>query len=166
MSEVNLEVNAQFGPLTSTLEVVTRMNLAYQHLLAANNFARLAHEIEIQNADQPFGEFFNDIIGYVSGAVIMSVAALEAYINEIFVDYQIYLPGYDQVLFDEYWSEINRHTKILDKYQKVLKLIRVWCRRPPLHWSGARRNQAARGLLRRFLANVPTVISDAGEDIP
>ncbi len=55
----------------------------------------------------------------------MSVAALEAYINEVFVDYQIYFPDRDAVIFELLWEAIKKSDKTLDKYQTALKLNRV-----------------------------------------
>lgn len=125
MNEIHAGGTMTQGAQTLIARANVRMNLAYQHLLAAASFARSAQALEAQNLDQPFGEFFSDIIGYVSGSVIMSVAALEAYINEVFVDYQIYFPDRDAVIFELLWEAIKKSDKTLDKYQTALKLNRV-----------------------------------------
>lgn len=111
--------NAQ---LQATLK--QRYNFAVQHMMAAARFTRHCYQVENDNVDQPFGPFFDEILSYVSGTILSSIASLEANINEIFADVQdghIVISGFDTKVFDASWEEIEK-LPILEKYEKFFEL--------------------------------------------
>lgn len=61
----------------------TRMNFANTHLLHAHRFALQAHTVETAHAGHPFGAFTDEIMAAVVASVLSSMAALEAYVNEV-----------------------------------------------------------------------------------
>lgn len=105
---ITLDIHSSVHAHTaSTLSLKSRSNLAVQHILAADYFTRKAGEIENLNAGKPFGDFYEEIIWTVSSAIVFSVMALEADVNEIFVD--------------ERWKLTERKS-FLDKYERALFL--------------------------------------------
>lgn len=101
-----------------------RPNFAVQHMIAAARFARLCYKVEDENAGAPFGPFYDEIISYVTATILLSVASLEANINEIFADVRdsiIVFDGLDMNLLTEIWDLIEGKA-ILEKYQFVLVL--------------------------------------------
>jgi hypothetical protein len=54
-----------------------RANFAVQHMMAASRFARACHKVEQDNHDSPLGPFYDEIIPYVTAAILSSVAALD-----------------------------------------------------------------------------------------
>jgi hypothetical protein len=103
---------------------------AAQHLQAAALFARQAWKIENEHQEQPFGSFFGDLCGYVSGAIMSATAALEANINELFIvrgpELRTALSQPETLSsFDvRFWGMkgIEKET-ILDKYKYALKIL-------------------------------------------
>jgi len=70
-----------------------RMNFANTHLANAHRFAMLVHEVETSNAGQPFGPFIEDIMANGLATVMSSMAALEAYVNEVTFDPAAHFPA-------------------------------------------------------------------------
>ena len=73
----------------------------------------------------PLGDFFEDIRSYVSGAIMSSVAALEANINELFIAHvgplRSALPDFEV----QFWGKGGMEKKsILVKYEKALWILR------------------------------------------
>jgi hypothetical protein len=64
-----------------------RTNLSVMHLLSAASFSRATGQIETAHAGEPFGAFWEDIFGQATAAVMLSVAALEAYAHEFQLDH-------------------------------------------------------------------------------
>jgi hypothetical protein len=101
------------------------MNFAVQHLLAAARFARASGEIELAHLGEPFGPFFDEIIPPVAAAAIMAAAALEAYINELFSDADVFFPDYRQQFSDAQWGKEWKRIEAkttLDKYTAALDI--------------------------------------------
>lgn len=103
----------------------TRTNFAVQHMLAAARFARMSGDVEADHAGEPSDPFFEEIISYVSATVLTSGAGLEAYINELFIDADVFFSEYRQGtsgdLWDILWTEVERRPT-LEKYELALDL--------------------------------------------
>ncbi len=120
--EINLDVHSSVhAHAASSISLKSRTNLAVQHIFAAAYFSRNAKGLEEVNAGKTFGDFYEEIVWNVSSAILFSVAALEADVNEIFIDANINLKEYDKELLDEIWNLIEQKT-ILDKYEMALFL--------------------------------------------
>ena len=103
----------------SDLQLTQRSNFAVQHLMAAARFARQCKQVEVNHAGEPFGSFYDEIIANTTAVVLLSVACLEAYINELYADGA---PKFDEVavnLRQEIWGLIEEKS-ILEKYQMAL----------------------------------------------
>lgn len=101
-----------------------RHNFAYQHLAAASRFARACRNVEQENAGQAIGAFFDEIIALASSSVILSAAALEANINEVFADARDGTWPLGKIEADvlvEIW-ELAEKKPTLDKYELVFAL--------------------------------------------
>ena len=71
---------------TATAVLKVRSNFATNHLKVAAKSARDGHLIEHENAQEPFGPWFDGMMQLVPVSVIMAGAALEANANEILQD--------------------------------------------------------------------------------
>jgi hypothetical protein len=98
--------------------IVTRMNFAVQHLMAATHFAQKAHQIEIEHAEEPVGPFYSELLWTVSACVFSGVAGIEAYANETFVDQDTTLPGVPSDLVDKVWGLCVR-SPVVDKFDVI-----------------------------------------------
>ena len=104
----------------------TRANFAGQHFLAAAMFARISGQLETNNAGGSSADpFFTEITGYVTGTLLTASFALEAYINQVFIDGDVFpaphLGGNTQELWNIWWRQIESK-KTLDKYNLALDL--------------------------------------------
>jgi len=82
------------GSLNLTLEQVTmqatgrtRVNLSVPHLLSACLFSRQVRELEEENLGRELGAFWEPILAHATANVLLTVAALESYVNELFSDH-------------------------------------------------------------------------------
>lgn len=98
-----------------------RSNLAVHHMMAAAYSARKVWELETVHAPEPFGDFFHEIMWNVTGTVFFAVAALEADVNEIFIDAEVNFPGHDRDVVNKMW-ELMEMNGILEKYDLALFL--------------------------------------------
>ena len=98
-----------------------RANLSVTHILSAALFSRNAGSIESAHAGQAFGEFWEDIQSNSIASVLTSVAALEAYANELFVDYAKVFPELRLEVMAKLW-ELYEQKPILEKYEFALIL--------------------------------------------
>lgn len=114
---------AQPAIVQGELSVIS--NFALQHLIAATLFTKKCSEIEHNNEGKPFDAFFMDIRSYASGAIMSSVAGLEAYINELYIPHESpirkAIPNFEEE-FHNKKNSIERKP-ILWKYQHALKLL-------------------------------------------
>ena len=60
-----------------------RMDLGIHHLLAAARMGARLRAIEHDHHDEPFGEFWDEILHFGLGVAVLSVASLESYANEL-----------------------------------------------------------------------------------
>ncbi len=98
-----------------------RVNLSVQHLLAAVRFACEVATIEQMHFGEPFGPFFDELFWFSSGCVFSSVAGIEAYVNEIFVDRAQHFKDLRPEVIDKLW-ELFERKKTLDKFDMALLL--------------------------------------------
>jgi hypothetical protein len=97
------------------------VNLSISHLLSAALFSRTAGAIESANAGRAFGDFWENIQANAIAAVLTSVAALEAYANELFVDHAEVFPQLRLDIMAKLW-ELYEQKPILEKYDFALLL--------------------------------------------
>jgi hypothetical protein len=109
----------------------SRVNLSFQHMQEAIHLMELSKDCEVANSGKTFadGDFFNHHRAYVVGAILTSVASLEARINEFYLDATDNLLGSildvgQQALLAELWKPLDeKKVPILQKYQIALTAI-------------------------------------------
>jgi hypothetical protein len=62
-----------------------RMNPSLHHMMAACHFASSTGDIERQHQGEELGPFYDEIVMHASSAIIIAVAYLESFINEVFL---------------------------------------------------------------------------------
>lgn len=110
LSGVTLSATARF-----------QMRFSVQHLMAAAQFSRRVGEIECDNAGQPFGPFFDEILWHATACVFCCVASLEAYANEFFIDREQHFPDLRQEVANKFW-ELFEQKPLLEKFDLALLL--------------------------------------------
>jgi hypothetical protein len=130
VEKIALEGSLSFS---RSLEVRVRVYYSTYHLWAAKQFTRIAREIEdAHSAGDPVSKIEHR--AYVTGALVSSVAFMEAAINEILQDaaenHQSYTAPLDQetqALLAAFWrlmEDRGSRFPILDKYQFALSCSR------------------------------------------
>lgn len=109
-----------------------RSNFAVPHLLAAAQFSRQVSKIENENQGRPFGPFYEEILSFSLACVSLSVAALEAYANELFIDYHKYFQDIRSDVMKKLWELIEQKS-LLEKFEFALLL-----RQSPMFEKGTR----------------------------
>jgi len=116
-------INIKSG-LSGTLSVKT--NFSGHHMLSAAHFARQSAIIEKNYKDEITDELRAEHRAYVTGAIIVSVASLEATITEVFIsarDKDNIFKDFDHTIpnvLEELLDFVEWSSKILQKYQFVL----------------------------------------------
>jgi len=96
-----------------------RVNFGVPHLLTAVIFSRQLREIESTHKGEDFGNFWDEIFAAASGVVFASVASLESYVNELFVDHEIVFQEIRTEIMKKLW-ELYERKSILEKYELAL----------------------------------------------
>jgi hypothetical protein len=98
-------------------------------MLSADHFARQSAIIETNYKNGITDELRAEHRAYVTGAIILSVASLEATINEVFIsakDNDSLFKGFDPTIpkvLAEFWTwKIVKSSTILEKYRCVLAM--------------------------------------------
>lgn len=99
----------------------TRMNLSLHHLFAACRFTARIGEVEQQNSNQPFGDFWEEILQNALGVATLTVASLESYANELYFEGNAISPVLNPAAAAECLKVVNRKS-ILQKYSLVLAI--------------------------------------------
>jgi hypothetical protein len=99
----------------------TRVNLAVPHLLSACGFSRQVRQMEEAHLGEPFGGFWEEIFAHATASILLTVAALESYINEVFSSYDSNFPGFSPEVLGKLW-DVYELKPILDKYELALCL--------------------------------------------
>jgi hypothetical protein len=117
------------GSSTARAQSATRLHMSTRYLDAARCFSRRTAAME--KAPQDTSQFEVEHRAYAMGAIMLSVAFLEAAINELFLDANDgHLPcvgdfGLDKVrVLKEAWSEIQKHPEMLLKYRRAHHLLK------------------------------------------
>lgn len=109
---------------TANIELKVVSNFAWQHMKAATTFRDRLKDLELGNVCQAFGEFFIDIRSYAAASIMMTVASVEALINELMV-----APGAlgDLVTPKELWGSNGKggilRRPVIDRYKVALKKL-------------------------------------------
>lgn len=109
--------------IISPVTMDVRPNFSVTHLMSAARFSRHTGEVENANKGQPFGPFFEELLTYASGSILLSVAALESYANELFVDTPSNFPDVKPDVLEKKWAEIEKKSSILEKFSTALTLL-------------------------------------------
>jgi hypothetical protein len=143
----------QSQPATGSGQLRTRGAMAVQHLMAAARFARMSGQFEQEHDGKLAGNSFNEQIAYVSATIMLSVASLEANINEHIAD--------DILNFDELARQkLMKNSSLVKKYKKILTIRE----KPPLDYrSKTYKNIKALILFRNELVHFKTSWSDVPE---
>ena len=120
----SIKVKSTLG-VSVTASVKT--NFSSHHMLSAAHFARQSAIIEKNYKDGITDELRAEHRAYVTGAIIVSVASLEATINEVFISaidndnlFKDFDPSIPKVL-SEFWTwDVVERSSILEKYRCVL----------------------------------------------
>lgn len=118
---VEAVMRATLEPVTVAATARTRASLSVQHLLAAARLAQEVDGIETLNVGSEFGPFYDVILGCCVGCVVLSAAALEAYVNEVFADRSEHFATRAQMLLELLWGEYEKKS-VLDKFDLALRL--------------------------------------------
>jgi len=140
-SDVIGVVGFAVGGARVVAEGTHRANLSIHHLLAAAHFSRHVSEIEHSHAGEPFGEFFEEVLWFSSACVLSSVAGLEAYANELFVDRSQHFTDLRAEIIDKLW-ELFEQKPTLEKFDMALLL-----KKKPLLNRGCRPTQDVAALV-------------------
>jgi len=105
--------------LTSTGRMRQKSAYAIQHLMAAATFSRQCGKAQEENIGKPLGAFYDEQVACVSAAVMLSVASIESYINELLSDCKIIFPEMTDSQSTEF-VELISSLSILQKYEKVI----------------------------------------------
>lgn len=97
-----------------------RNNFSLQHLLSTVTLCKLAHQHEMTHDNDEYGPHFEHLRTYVTSAIMLSFASVEANINEFFLDAPTLVPSE----FKTPITEIIHYDSIktLEKYQIALRL--------------------------------------------
>jgi hypothetical protein len=96
-----------------------RVNMGVPHLLSAAALCRRVGEVETANSGKEFGEFWHDIFANATGAVFASIASLESYANELFIDHKTVFPELRVEVMAKLW-ELFEQKPTLEKFEFAL----------------------------------------------
>lgn len=115
-------------------ELFQRAQLVWQHLYAAALFSRTVGAMEAAHKGKPLGSFFDEIYAHASPCIIMAVAGIEAYANQIFADRASIFGHFDQELLEGMWDKwAERQLSALEKFRFAYQLGGL----PPLNAGAA-----------------------------
>ncbi len=119
---ITASINEVLPMCTGHSTVRTRTNLSILHLHSACLFSRQVQELEEQNAGKEFGTFsWEDIFARASASVLLTVAALESYVNELYADRETNFPRVGTDLLIKLW-ETYEAKPVLEKVDLALLL--------------------------------------------
>ncbi|MDQ3562912.1 MAG: hypothetical protein M3436_01820 [Pseudomonadota bacterium] len=99
----------------------SRTNLSVLHFLSAARFSRHVKGLEETHRGQEFGAFWEEILAYSTATLLTTVAALEAFANELFVDYPTVFPELRPEVMAKLW-ELYEQKPPLEKFEIALLL--------------------------------------------
>jgi hypothetical protein len=86
----------------------SRMNFANSHLVGANHLALVVQQIEISNAGNPWGDFYEPMLANASAVIMLTVASLEAFLAELQFEPEARFSTQSPELKDEFFELIDR----------------------------------------------------------
>jgi hypothetical protein len=98
-----------------------RMNYSAPNLTSAAMFSRRVGEIEAAHLGRELGAFWEDILAHATACIFLSVAGLESYANEVFVDRHKHFPGQAEDFLRMLWSTFKEKS-VLEKFDLALLL--------------------------------------------
>jgi hypothetical protein len=114
-------INNREEPDMGQITLRTRTNLAVPHFISACLFSKQVMALERENQGKEFGAFWEDILANASASVLLTVAALESYANELFADHETNFPGIRTDVLIKLWESYELKP-VLDKYDLALLL--------------------------------------------
>jgi hypothetical protein len=105
-----------------SVKTSVRCNFSVQYLCATARFSNQVCEIEKNNLGNPMTAFHEEILELSIACVLMSVACLESYINELFYDCEKHFPNMRPELMNKIWGFVEQKS-ILEKYEFALLLM-------------------------------------------
>ncbi|MEN8260512.1 MAG: hypothetical protein ABFS02_07985 [Pseudomonadota bacterium] len=123
MSKLIDEAVIEFGVGAASIQFSgdARVNLSVPHLSSAASFSRCVGELEAEHSGKEFGEFWRDIFANSTAAVFASIAALESYANELFIDHERVFPEIRIEVMAKLW-ELYEQKPPLEKFEFALLL--------------------------------------------
>jgi hypothetical protein len=101
-------------------------NFAVTHFSATKHFSDKTRQIEIANAGQPFGNFWEEISIYCASSLMTAAASLEALINEIFITpgaLQEHIKDFDTFFWGDKHNRGLQMKSALEKYREAVKCL-------------------------------------------
>ncbi len=89
------------------------------HLLSAAVLCRRVGDLEAEHTAKEFSEFWHDIFANASGAVFTSIASMESYANELFIDHKTVFPELRVEVMAKLW-ELFEQKPTLEKFEFAL----------------------------------------------
>lgn len=130
MTLIELKSSVNTKVEVSAVSLSLKANFSGNHMLSAVHFARQSAIIEKNYKDELTDELRAEHSAYVTGAIIVSVASLEATINEVFIsavdndnlfkDFDPTIPKALAKFWD--WCIVKRRPLIIEKYLLVLDM--------------------------------------------
>ena len=108
--------------LSMSVHTSVKCNFSVQYLCATARFSDQIIEIEKNNIGNPLSAFHEEILELSIACVLMGVACLESYVNELFYDSEKHFPNLRQELIKKIW-EIIEQKSILEKYEFAMLLM-------------------------------------------
>jgi hypothetical protein len=119
-----MEINITLPPFKGEFQGREISSFVFQHLLSASIFARKVRIIEEENSEKPFGEFFTEIRSYASASIMVSAAAIEANINELYISHGCPLRQKLSNFEEEFWGRGGIESiSLMKKYIKALNIL-------------------------------------------
>ncbi len=121
MSNRKGQATISLQPLKVQGTAYFQMRFAVQHLMAAAEFSRSVGRLERTHQGEELGPFFDEILWNATACILCSVASLEAYANEFFIDRGKNLPDLPEPAIGKLW-EYAEKSRILEKFNLALHL--------------------------------------------
>ncbi len=110
------------------LDISMELNLRHQfsmhYMMAACRFATQLKNLELENENKELGEYFDEILHLAMAVTMMSVAALEAYYNELTFEGQILTSHGKSKDYANCIVEKIERKPTLDKYSVIYEIIK------------------------------------------
>jgi hypothetical protein len=126
---------ASAAAVGQSARVATRTNFSYPLLAGAARLARQAQVVELATPGNEFGPQFEELLQCVPAAVMLSVSALESYINELAADrHEHWGKRHEAGLLDALWSDDDRRDRPADKFARAWRCSGLAVNRGAPQW--------------------------------